>query len=172
MKKSIISVLAIFSLTFSVAIAQSLQVEGIKNSRFNGVNPIYTNNDGEIKGYYTYYMVDKGEKGQRTFEFALFDKDLKAVKKTPITVHKKNIINNTVFNGKYFLISYTEIKNKQIVFNIIDDNGKIVKSKTQPLDKKRTASSIYASAGDGFYVIATACIMWEFLTFIVNFISG
>lgn len=135
--------------------AQSVKIEGVKANKFNGVTPIISEVDETVSGYYTYYMLDKGKKGARTFEFAIIDKGVKNVVKTPITLHKSSRINNTVFNGKFFLISYNDFKNKKIVFNVIDLTGKIVKEKSIPTGKmKYTTSTVYpAAGGEGFYVV-------------------
>ncbi len=136
--------------------AQFVEIEGVKGSRFRGVNPILTGEDQTVSGYYTYYMVEKGEKGERTFEFALIDKELSGVKKTQITMNKRAVIKNTVFNGSFMLIHYDDIKNKQIKLNIIDTEGKIVVDKGIPTEKRwLTDADIYADAtGDGFYIVA------------------
>ena len=67
--------------------AQSVSIDGVKGRRFNGVIPIVSGEDEAVSGYYTYYMVEKQQKGMRTFEFAIIDKDVKKVSKIPITLH-------------------------------------------------------------------------------------
>jgi hypothetical protein len=135
--------------------AQSIQIDGVNLWRFKGVQPIYSGDDGEVAGYYTYYRVEKKKKGIRTFEFALIDKDLSSVKKTQIDVHRWSEINNTVFNGKYFLVSFDDFKNSKVGIHVIDLNGNIVKSKDFPIEKnQKTSSTIYPSKdGKGFFVV-------------------
>ena len=119
-KLFILGLLAILSTSIY---AQSIQIDGVKGRRFTGVKPIIDSKDETVSGYYTYYMVDKGKKGMRTLEFAIIDKGVSDVVKTPIELHKYATLNNTVFNGKNFLISYDDRKNKQIVFNVIVNRG-------------------------------------------------
>jgi len=136
-------------------IAQSVTIDGIKGIRFKGVDPIVSSEDETISGYFTYYMVDKGDSGMRTFEFAIIDKEVTTVKTAELELHKRATINNTVFNGKYFLISYDDMKNKQNVFNVLDLDGKVVKTISTSNEKKRlTASTVYPAAnGEGFYIV-------------------
>ncbi len=138
-----------------VSIAQSVQIEGVEGGRFNGVNPIISTEGETVSGYYTYYMLEKEDKGMRTFEFAIIDKAVTKVVKAPITLHKWANINTTVFNDKYFLISYDDAKNKQVVINVLDLDGKITKTKTISTEKKRLASSTAypAAGGTGFYIV-------------------
>ena len=151
-KLFILSLLAILSTSIY---AQSIQIDGVKGRRFTGVKPIIDSKDETVSGYYTYYMVDKGKKGMRTLEFAIIDKGVSDVVKTPIELHKYATLNNTVFNGKNFLISYDDRKNKQIVFNVIGTDGKLVKKRVEPAAKKRFASSVVypAAKGSGFYIV-------------------
>lgn len=153
MKKIFYSVLGLFLV--ANVFGQSLEINDVKKNKFKGVYEIRSGQDGAVEGYYTYYMVEKSGKGMRTFEFSIIDKDVKEVIKTQIDLHKWASINNVVFNGKFLLVSYDDTKNKQIVFNVIDLNGKIVKKKSIPTEKKRlTSSTVYADAtGNGFYVV-------------------
>ena len=99
--------------------AQSIEIDNVKGYRFTGVKPIFADDGETVSGYYTYYLVDKGEKGMRTLEFSIIDKGITKVTKTPIELHRSSTLNNTVFNGKYFLISYDDRKNSQIVFTAL-----------------------------------------------------
>jgi len=108
-------------LLFTASIfAQSIQIDNVKGRKFNGVKPILDNKGESVSGYYTYYMVEKGDKGMRTLEFSIIDKEVTKVTKTNIDLHRTSTLNNTVFNGKNFLISYDDRKNKQIVFTTLD----------------------------------------------------
>ena len=98
----------------TLGITQSVEIEGVRGYRFNGVAPILDDKGESVSGYYTYYLVDKGEKGMRTLEFSIIDKGVTKVTTAQIELHKYANLNNTVFNGKYFLISYDDRKNKQI----------------------------------------------------------
>lgn len=153
------------SLLFTVAllvtgssIAQSVQIDNVSGFRFTGVKPIYADNGDAISGYYTYYIAEKGDKGMRTLEFSIIDKGVTKVTKTEIELHRTSTLNNTVFNGKNFLISYDDRKNKQIVFKVIDLNGNIVAEDVIAAEKKRVAESVVypAANGEGFYVVRPA----------------
>ena len=140
--------------------AQSIEIDNVKGYRFTGVKPIFADDGETVSGYYTYYLVDKGEKGMRTLEFSIIDKGITKVTKTPIELHRSSTLNNTVFNGKYFLISYDDRKNKQIVFKVLDLEGKIVAEDNISADKRRVASSVVypAANGEGFYVVRPALV--------------
>ena len=105
----------------AITLSQSIQIDEVRGMRFSGVQPIMSDNGESVAGYYTYYLADKGEKGMRTLEFCIIDKGVFQLKLNCINL----LINNTVFNGKNFLISYDDRKNKQIVFTTIDLEGNI-----------------------------------------------
>ncbi len=139
----------------AVSFSQSVTIEGIKGRFFTGVNPIVSGVDGDVSGYYTYSQIEKAKKGMRTYQFTLVDKELSKKVEIPVELHKFAFINNTVFNGKYFLISFDDRKNKKMVTKVIDLEGTVVKTKEVLVEKKRlVGSTVYPAAnGDGFYSI-------------------
>ena len=157
MKKIILGLSLLLTVT---CFAQSVQIDGVKGRRFTGVKPILSDDGANVSGYYTYYMVDKGSKGMRTLEFSIIDKGVTKVTKTEIELHKWSTLNATVFNGKNFLISYDDRKNKKIVFKVIDLDGKVVAENDISATKKRVASSVVypAANGEGFYIVRPALV--------------
>lgn len=155
--------LLILSISLLITVScftQSIQIDDVRGYRFNGVKPIFSNDGETVSGYYTYYLVDKAEKGMRTLEFSIINKGVTEVTKTQIELHRSSTLNNTVFNGKNFLISYDDRKNKQIVFKVLDLEGKIVAEDEISADKARVASSVVypAANGEGFYVVRPALV--------------
>jgi hypothetical protein len=144
----------------AVSFAQSVEIENVKGYRFTGIKTITSDNGNSVSGYYTYYLTEKGDKGMRTLEFSIIDKGITKVTKSPIELHRTSTLNNTVFNGKYFLISYDDRKNAQIVFKVIDLEGNIVAENEIKAEKKRVAYSVvYPGAnGNGFYVVRPALV--------------
>ena len=142
------------------SLAQSVQIDNVRGYRFTGIKTITSDNGNGVSGYYTYYLTEKGDKGMRTLEFSIIDKGVTKVTKTPIELHRSSTLNNTVFNGKYFLISYDDRKNKQIVFKVLDLDGKIIATNEIKAEKARVATSVvYPGAnGDGFYVVRPALV--------------
>ncbi|MBN2570708.1 MAG: hypothetical protein JXA68_01155 [Ignavibacteriales bacterium] len=153
--KNYLAILTLWVLSFGI-FAQSIEIQDVKRSRFNGVKPIFSGEDMKVEGYYTYYMIEKGSNGDRLFEFALIDKEVKDAKKIQVTINKSSNINNTIFNGKYFLISWDDVKDKKMVFNTIATDGTIIANKEIPVEKRRlAASTVYASIdGEGFYIVS------------------
>ncbi|MFT4667094.1 MAG: hypothetical protein ACI9XB_004062 [Gammaproteobacteria bacterium] len=140
--------------------AQSIQIDDVKGNKFTGVKPIFADDGQTVSGYYTYYMVERGEKGMRTLEFSIIDKGITKVTKTPIELHRTTTLNATVFNGKNFLISYDDRKNKQIVFTVLDLDGNVVATDKISAAKRSAASSVVypAANGEGFYIVRPALV--------------
>jgi len=120
MKKKIVT---LFFLVLGIqASSQIVEFEDISKRNFNGAFGII-DQDNNVTGYYTYYKKENEDNGMRLFEFSFTDKELKNVVRYPLSVHKNAEVNNVVFNGKYMLISYDDIKNKKIVFTTISPDG-------------------------------------------------
>ena len=152
MKKLILLFLILF-VTKQTAFSQIIEFEDISDRDFNGVFAIKDQNEN-VTGYYTYYEIDKESKGMRLYEFAFTEKELGAVKKYKLSIHKKAEINNVVFNDKYLLISYDDIKNKKIVFTTISTEGEEIGRKEYEVAKRKNVEGdFYPSAGDGFYFV-------------------
>lgn len=133
--------------------SQILEFEDISNRDFNGVFAIKDQKEN-VMGYYTYYEVDKESKGMRLYEFTFTDKNMGEVKKYSLSIHKKAEINTVVFNDKYLLISYDDIKNKKIVFTTISTSGEKIGYKEYEVAKRRNVEGdFYPSEGDGFYLV-------------------
>ena len=161
--KKIIYIIALMSISLS-AFSQSVAIDDVKGNKFTGVQTIWSGIDGTIDGYYTYYMVENPGKGLRVFEFALIDKDITKITKVPITMHKYANITNTVFNGKFFLVAYSDIANSKSVTIIIDVNGQIIKTDEVETTKKYLAvSTIFPGMnGDGFYIVRPEVVKPQF----------
>ncbi|MDB4161398.1 hypothetical protein N9772_03430 [Bacteroidia bacterium] len=157
MKRLILGMSLLITVT---CFAQSIQIDDVKGRRFTGVKTILADDGETVSGYYTYYLVEKGSKGMRTLEFSIIDKGITKVTKTPIELHRSSTLNATVFNGKYFLISYDDRKNKQIVFTVIDLDGKVIAKNEISAAKRRVANSVVypAANGEGFYIVRPALV--------------
>jgi hypothetical protein len=119
-----------------VSFAQILEFDDISKRDFNGVFAIKDQKEN-VMGYYTYYELERGSKGMRLYEFAFTDKNLGAVKKYSLEIHKNAEINNVVFNDQYLLISYDDIKNKKIVFTTISTEGEKIGYKEYDVAKRK-----------------------------------
>lgn len=155
--KKVFSVLMCAILLSSSLFAQTVSIDGVKGGKFTGVSAIKSGETGPVEGYFTYYMVDKGQKGMRTIEFAFIDKGVKNVVKSKIELHKRAYIGDVVFNGQYIVVVYNDTKAKQIVTTLLDKNGKVVTKKKVAAAKARfgmVGSKTYAdNTGKGFYLV-------------------
>jgi hypothetical protein len=151
MKKCVLIVALLFYKSFSFA--QIVEFNDISRRDFNGVFAIRDQKEN-VTGYYTYYEQEREDKGMRLYEFVFTDKNLGNVKKYSLSIHKNAEINNVVFNDKYLLISYDDIKNKKIVFTTISTAGeKIGYQEYEVAKRKNVEGDFYPSQGDGFYLV-------------------
>ena len=136
-------------LATTLAPAQQVQIDGIRQKEFRGVNPI------PGKGYYTYYVNEKTGKGMIEFALEIYDLDLNVIKKTKIEVTKNSNLQGSEFNGEDFLFMFEDLSKKTNTLISVDGTGNIIKQKVEETKKIATASSaaIYpALDGSGFYL--------------------
>lgn len=148
MKKQVL-LLALLLLFGTATFAQTAQITGVRKNEFRGVESI------KDKGYYTFYVNEKGKKGMVEFMLEIYDLDLNLIKKTPILITKASTLIGGEFNGNDFLFAFYDISKKQNTFATVDVQGNIIKQEVRINKKSATAGStnIYPSMdGDGFFV--------------------
>lgn len=151
MKK--ISISLLISLFTVVVMAQTVQINGVRNKEFRGVKSILQGD--KPFGYYTFYVNEKAKKGMIEFMLEIYDLDLKVIKKTTIQLTKNSMMMGGEFNGKDFMFLFVDYTKKTNVFVSIDGKGEIIKNITKTAQKSTTPGTtrIYPSVdGDGFYV--------------------
>jgi hypothetical protein len=143
------SLLALSLISFTVASAQQVQIDGVRPKEFRGVNPI------KGKGYYTYYVNEKSGHGMVDFALELYDLDLNVIKKTNVEVTKNSNLSGSEFNGEDFLFVFNDLKKKTNTYITIDSEGNILKKKTEPVKKIASVGTVEiypALDGSGFYI--------------------
>lgn len=151
MKK--ISISLILALSTVIIMAQSVQINGVRNNEFRGVRSIQEGD--KSYGYYTFYVNEKASKGMIEFMLEIYDVDLNVIKKTPIQLTKNSFMLGGEFNGKDFMFLFVDYSKKTNTYISIDGKGSIIKTVTKTSEKTTTPGStkIYPSIdGDGFYV--------------------
>lgn len=152
MKKLLFLFLAL--LTASITFAQSAELVGVRRREFRGVYPILNKATRETKGYYCFYVNEKEEKGMVNFIIAIFDKDFKMVKQTPISITKRSKVDGGEYNGSDFLFLFNDPVKKTITKVTIDEDGNIIKTLGTIEEKMVEATADVYPAGDaGFFIV-------------------
>ncbi|MDH5380511.1 MAG: hypothetical protein OEW75_06655 [Cyclobacteriaceae bacterium] len=148
----IITLVLISGFSFGL-FAQTATIEDVRRREFRGISPILNESNNLVEGYYSFYITAKESKGMRNFVFALFDKNLKLIKNTSISITKRSMMDASSYNGKYFLFVFNDPLKKSIYYITVDRKGNIIKRVDETADKIRLATSDVYAADDGFFLI-------------------
>lgn len=102
--------------------SQEITLEDVSTRGFSGVQSL----NGDY--FYTFFFGEKTEnKGMANFILAIYDKDLKEVKKTEVEISKNSYLAASCFNGNAFLFIFSDpIKRKRTTASF-DKTGTIIK---------------------------------------------
>ncbi|MBL4654400.1 MAG: hypothetical protein JKY33_01075 [Bacteroidia bacterium] len=154
MKKITVLFSLIFIMISSISFAQEAEINNVRKKEFRGVRAIINEQTKESQGYYIFYVDEKAEeKGMIKFILEIYDLDLKLLKKTPITITKRSVIDGSVFNGKNFFFLFNDTWKKKITYVVTDINGEIIKEKVVEIEKRATTTADVYPANDAFYIV-------------------
>ena len=91
------AVIILLSFCYEATFAQSVEIVDVRKKEFKGVHAIVNEITKEVEGYYSFYINEKVGKGMINFVIAIFDVELKLVKKTPITISKRSVISHVPY---------------------------------------------------------------------------
>ncbi|MPL97767.1 hypothetical protein SDC9_43962 [bioreactor metagenome] len=137
----------------SSVFAQTAEIQNVRKREFRGVSPIKNIVTNEVTGYYTFYVNEKVGDGMVSFNVDIFDKDLKLLKETPVTITKRSNVDGAEFNGKDFLFVFNDIMKKTLTYVTMDSQGDIIKKETIAEEKRYAATADVFTAQDGFFIV-------------------
>lgn len=136
------------------ALAQSAELVGVRKKEFKGVYPILNKATKATEGYYCFYVNEKEDKGMMSFIIAIFDKDFKMVKQTPISITKRSAVDGSEFNGRDFMFLFNDIVKKSITQVTVDAKGNIIKTEGTIEEKRYAATAdVFPAGEDGFFIV-------------------
>lgn len=164
MKKHFLFSLCLFLMAFA-SVAQSLEYSGVKRVYGRSTGEIYDND--QLKGYYTFYMVEKADKKNTIYQVDIADNNLTKTGSFEVVREKNSILLEMTFNGEYFLFTfYTKKKIEYVVYDIQGkEQGSLWTEKLSMYEKARVQSMInnpeeesissYSNGKEGFVHINT-----------------
>ena len=113
--------------------AQKVSFDDVMSVRLQNMGPILENN--QVKGYYSFYKVDKVDRKTNAYLLQIVDENLRPVAKKRMTHPKTTSLTEAVYNGKAFLFSFVDTKSKELKLVTYDKEMKRLGSRTYELDK-------------------------------------
>lgn len=145
--------------------AQSLEYTGVKRVYGRSIGEIYDND--QLKGYYTFYMVEKADKKNTIYHVDIADNNLTKTGSFEVLREKNSILLEMTFNGEFFLFTfYTKKKLEYVVYDVNGkEQGSLWTEKLSMYEKARVQSMInnpeeesissYSNGSRGFVHINT-----------------
>lgn len=113
--------------------AQKTSFDDVRTVSLQNSGPILEN--GQVKGYYMFYMVDKVDRKSRAYMLRILDENLRDVAKKKFIKSKHTSLKEATYNNKAFLFSFVDYKAKTLELVSYDKEMKRLGKRTIELDK-------------------------------------
>jgi len=143
MKKTIFLLLIVFGLRNAINSQSSFA--GIKSVELSKINSIMEN--GEVKGYFMFYMLEKAAKKENLYALTILDNNLKQTHYVEFKKSNDIMLLASSFNGTHFCFSFLDPSEKTLVYEVYDNTLKVAgKFKVNELSSTEVSM---ASSGSG-----------------------
>lgn len=105
--------------------------------------------DGQVKGYYSFYNLEKKDKKNNNYQLSLFDENLREINSVTITRPKTYVVIDGAFNGTAFCFLFYDSKNRAIELVSFDRTLAQTGSATQAINKNKHAMANYNLIAQG-----------------------
>lgn len=158
----------LFAGIFGDAFSQNREITGVKSASLNNFGEIIEGK--EVKGYYSFYAIDKVDKRNNSYVLSILDPNLKEIASENLTLPKYYYLLEASYNEENLLfVFYNGGKTKEIVLRRYDKSAKFLGETKRRLDKwdemmiaqsvskeEVTNTRIFAVKGKGFIHISLA----------------
>ena len=146
--KQVMIALGFISLS-SISFGQKTEFVNVENLTVQNTGTVLENN--EIKGYYTFYRLEKVGKKRFAYLLQVQNADLKEVFRVELIRSRKSTLYEVVFNGNAFALLFYNVRGKTFELTTLDRNGIEIGNKVfEKLDLKGVQlATYYGLMGDG-----------------------
>jgi len=113
--------------------AQKVSFDDVLSIQLRNMGPILE--DNQVKGYYMFYKVDKVDRKNNAFLLRILDENLRDVAKKRFVNSKHTVLTEAAYNGKAFLFSFLDAKEKVLKLTTYDKEMTRLGSQKIELDK-------------------------------------
>jgi hypothetical protein len=108
------------------AAAQTASFTSVKKLFLRNSDAIIEND--EVKGYFSFYFVDKESKKEYNYMLNIMDNSMKVTYSVELTKPKSKRLLECAYNGERFCFSFIDFKEKSMEYLLLDKQGKTVAS--------------------------------------------
>lgn len=133
MKKTIVAIIAIMAITFSVN-AQKMSIENVYKVTLR--NSAAIKQGSEVKGYYFFYVSDKVDKNTNEYTLRITDDNLTILKDVKFEDSKHVTVLESSFNGTDLIFLFYNDDERTLEYKVYGADGKEKFSYVRELSKK------------------------------------
>ena len=108
--------------TITSSQGQTNSFKNIKRAYLQSTKALTIN--GEVKGYYTFWFLEKVNKKENSYMLTLMDENLETTQELELVKDKNYILLESAYNGSTFCFSFINYKLKVVEYNMYDMKGK------------------------------------------------
>lgn len=149
LKKSFYSFLIavlLVSVTSVTSFAQSSSFSGISKIQLKNASPIME--DGQVRGYYIFYRVEKKDRKTVSYKIQFLNENLEKTGSKSITGTPYLSLIEASYNGTNVMLKFLDTREKKYTFRQYDRAGEQVSRKSKEYDRKDIIASTAYSAGN------------------------
>ena len=124
----------IFCVASIQAVAQNLTKRGVLKLNMRSSGPVIQ--DGQVKGYYYFYKVEKEDRKNDNYLLSLHDENLREINTVQITRPKTYVLVDGVFNGEAFGFLFFDHRGKTTELITYDRSLKQIGNVTRKISNK------------------------------------
>ncbi len=146
MKKVAILILIVIPFCLDLA-AQNLTKTGVVNLTIRSSGTIVQ--DGQVKGYFQFYLVEKQDKKNYNYQLSILDENLREINSISIIRPKYFSLVEGTFNGEAFGFMFYDANTKKIELISYDRTLKLNGSITKPIQNRYALATLQGLAANG-----------------------
>jgi hypothetical protein len=135
----------VFILVLTSADAQVLVRQNVRRMTARGSGIIKQNN--QVKGYYSFFSLEKKDRDNNTYELSLFDENLEAISSIEIVRPRYYVLVDGAYNGSAFCFLFRDSRKKLNEMITYDRSLKLIGTSFVP-DNEYTLSQGYTTQTD------------------------
>jgi hypothetical protein len=128
MTKKTILLLALTLFSARGIMSQNIDINNVKAVVLKNVDAIIEND--EVKGYLTFYMVERKNIKENVYKLVIYDNNLNQKYDIDLTKSTTTHLMESAYNGTTFCYSFLDLRTKSISYSIYDKEGKLTGTNT------------------------------------------
>ncbi len=128
MNKIAVLLMCLLGITLNNVNAQTRSFEDVVSVQLRNTGPILS--EGEVKGYYSFYQLDKIDRKTNSYILSITDQNFNEVATKKFIDNSNISLREATYNGSSLFFKFFNTKTSDIIYRRVDDNGELLLEKT------------------------------------------